>query len=116
MWRRSRKLILFCRLKEYAGLKQTQVMKSLDLNSTSPASLAERFRGELYDQHWKQAYQTLTGRMKKDEKKAAQILVEICTVKTRTSNAVISVFFVDKTFRRFPKKEKKRNDINNCCI
>ncbi|XP_045204792.2 protein SOGA3-like isoform X2 [Mercenaria mercenaria] len=64
------------RLKELTTPKQT---KSLDLNLTTPSSLAERFRHELYEHHWKQAFDKMTKKMKKDEKKAIHILGEICT-------------------------------------
>lgn len=67
------------RLKELTTSKPVQQTKSLDLNLTTPATLAERFRHELFEHHWKQAFDKLTKKLKKEEKKTIHILVEICT-------------------------------------
>ncbi|WAQ99830.1 hypothetical protein MAR_024203 [Mya arenaria] len=67
------------RLKEISSMKGTPPTKSLDLNPVTPASLAERFRSELYDREWRQAFAYFTERQRRDEKKTIQILGEICT-------------------------------------
>lgn len=67
------------RLKENSLCKPVQLTKSLDLNLTTPTSLAERFRHELYEQHWVNAFDKLTKKMRREEKKTLQILGEICT-------------------------------------
>ncbi|XP_052795838.1 girdin-like isoform X3 [Mya arenaria] len=67
------------KLKEISSMKGTPPTKSLDLNPVTPASLAERFRSELYDREWRQAFAYFTERQRRDEKKTIQILGEICT-------------------------------------
>ncbi|XP_060598224.1 uncharacterized protein LOC132752011 [Ruditapes philippinarum] len=67
------------RLKELTTPKHLQQTKSLDLNLTTPTSLAEKFRKELFEQHWKQAFDKMTKKLKKEEKKTIHVLGEICT-------------------------------------
>ncbi|KAH3843440.1 myosin-9-like isoform X2 [Dreissena polymorpha] len=67
------------RLKELANTKSVQPTKSLDLNTVTPVTLAERFRSELYEREWRQAFALVSGKWRRDEKKAIQILGEICT-------------------------------------
>ena len=73
----------FLRLKEITSQTTkppTPQIKNLDLLPNTPGTIAERFRRELYERKWKDAFTFMTGPLKKDEKKTIQILGEICTV------------------------------------
>ncbi|KAK3607712.1 hypothetical protein CHS0354_016737 [Potamilus streckersoni] len=48
-------------------------------DKNSPIKLAEEFRCDLYGNDWCEAYLMLTAKLGKDERKATQILLDLCT-------------------------------------
>ncbi|KAL4229762.1 hypothetical protein ACF0H5_010153 [Mactra antiquata] len=108
------------RLKEYSANKIVQPTKSLDLNLVTPTTLAERFQNELYEHYWRQAFDKMTMKLRREEKKTIQILGEICTEAylfckraARTQMETIASSLLSPTANHYRSNQiHKRNLIN----